>query len=148
MKLRTETIKLLGDARARKCASNGAFSLVEITVAMGLAAYCLLAMLGVFAVGLNSSRDSSTETTLSQIALHASSSYRPTDLTEFNYSEQGSCLGTSATAVEKYYTATVTENSSTAVPNASANLRLLTVAITSVHNPKDTHYVQASAYIQ
>jgi len=123
------------------------FSLVEVTIALGLVSYSLLAMLGIFAMGLSSSRDSSMETALSQIALHASSCYNPASASQLTYSQAGGFLAAGAAASEKYFTATVISNTNTVVPATSADLRLLTVAITSEHTPGITNYVQTSAYI-
>lgn len=51
--------------RARRTAG---FSLVEVTLALGIVAFCLVSLLGLFAVGLESSRHSGRDTALSEVA--------------------------------------------------------------------------------
>ncbi len=46
---------------------TNAFSLVEITLALGVAAFCLLAVLGLLAAGLQTQRASVQQTTASQV---------------------------------------------------------------------------------
>lgn len=45
-----------------------AFSLVEVILAIGIVSFCLLALLGAFASGLESSRESEKDTFLSEMA--------------------------------------------------------------------------------
>lgn len=42
-----------------QCAFARGFSLIEVVIAIGLVAFCLMALLGLFSVGLGQSRDSS-----------------------------------------------------------------------------------------
>lgn len=57
-----------------------AFSLIEVTLALGIAAFALVALLGLFSVGLSSNRSSANQTAIAQIAsqmLEESSSLNP-----------------------------------------------------------------------
>ena len=47
--------------------AQAAFSLVEVTMAMGLMAFCLVAMLGMLPVGLKQERDSNDQLTAMQV---------------------------------------------------------------------------------
>jgi type II secretory pathway pseudopilin PulG len=53
-----------------------AFSLVEITLALGVAAFCLLAVLGLFAAGFQTQQASIQQTTANQILSQVASSLR------------------------------------------------------------------------
>lgn len=50
-----------------------AFSLVEVTLAIGLTAFCLTSLVGLFGVGLQASRQSTDDTTLSAAAVRLAS---------------------------------------------------------------------------
>jgi type II secretory pathway pseudopilin PulG len=56
--------------------STAAFSLVEITLALGVAAFSLLAVLGLFAAGFKTQQASIQQTTASQILSQVASSLR------------------------------------------------------------------------
>jgi len=43
---------------------NQAFSLVEVTIAIGIVGFCLIALLGLYSTGLTSNRQASTDTIL------------------------------------------------------------------------------------
>lgn len=128
-----------------------AFSLVEVTIALGLVSYSLLAMMGLFVVGLNSSRESSVETALSQIALHVASCYSGTNLpaanTELSYSYDG--LLVSGSSAEKHFTVRVIDTPSDAsiITDTSANLHLITLSITRASAPGITNIVQTSSFV-
>lgn len=65
-----------------------AFSLVEVTIALGIVSFALLALLGLFVVGLSSSKESAMDTAVAQIALHAATIYDGVD-TNLAYSYEG-----------------------------------------------------------
>lgn len=119
-----------------------AFSLVEVTIALGLVSYALLALMGLFTVGLTSSRDSSVETALSQIALHAASKYSSSTNVSYNYSG----IPSQGTA-DDYFAVTVAPNMNAVIPNTSSNLRMLTVSITTPNNPGITNVIQTAVFI-
>lgn len=125
-----------------------AFSLVEVTLALGLVAYSLVALLGLFAVGLSSSRSSSVETALSQIVMHISSTYdgslAPRNA-EYTY-DGVPCTGSNG---QKFFDVTVLAKAcdSSTIANTSTNLHLLTLSISSPENPGMTNVVQTSAFV-
>ena len=76
--------------------SSSGFSLVEITLALGIVAFVLIAVLGLFGVGLDSSRRSASDTVISQVVNQVLSDTRTSDLPapgdaplEFYYNEKG-----------------------------------------------------------
>lgn len=50
------------------CGHRGAFSLVEVTFAVGIAAFVLVALLGLMMVGIDASRRASEDTTVAALA--------------------------------------------------------------------------------
>ena len=125
---------------------NG-FSLIEVTIALGLVAYALLALLGLFAVGLSSSRESTTVTALSQIALHVSSSYSGTISGQsLDYSYEGLAITGSNSSLQKHFVVTLSTVPNT-ISNTSTNLHLLKISITSPQNPAVTNVIQTSAFV-
>lgn len=50
-----------------KTRSTSAFSLVELTLALGIAAFCLIAVFGLVPVGVQTNRDATSETTATNI---------------------------------------------------------------------------------
>jgi uncharacterized protein (TIGR02598 family) len=121
-------------------ASAGGFSLIEVTIALGLVSYALLGLLGLFTVGLTSSRDSSMETALSQIVLHASSSY--TGATNRYYSYEG----VSTDQSNSMFSVQVSPVTNT-ISNTSTNLHLISISITSTNNPTLTNVIQSAAFV-
>lgn len=119
------------------------FSLVEVTIALGLVSYALLGLLGLLTVGLTSSRDSSVETALAQIALHASSSYQsaagPYTL---YYTYEGAATNQSAA----YFVAEVSRMSNATIPNTGTNLHLISITVTRPASPGMTNTIQTSAF--
>jgi type II secretory pathway pseudopilin PulG len=52
---------------ARRCVS-GAFTLVEVVLALGIASFCLVALIGLFSVGIRTERESSERLDAAHIA--------------------------------------------------------------------------------
>lgn len=52
-----------------------AFSLIEVTIALGIAAFCLLTVFGLLPIGLNSSQNAAEQTVVSGIATAISSDF-------------------------------------------------------------------------
>jgi uncharacterized protein (TIGR02598 family) len=84
--------------RNLRSASSG-FSLVEITLALGIVAFVLIAVLGLFGVGLDSNRRSVSDTVIPQIVNQVLSETRTPDLPApgdaplaFFYNEKGSAV--------------------------------------------------------
>jgi uncharacterized protein (TIGR02598 family) len=57
---------------------TAAFSLVEVTLALGVAAFCLLAVLGLLPVGVQTNRNASSQTIASNIIATVVSDLRTT----------------------------------------------------------------------
>ena len=51
----------------RSINSQGAFSLVEVTLALGIAAFCLIAVFGLVPVGVQTNRNATSQTTATNI---------------------------------------------------------------------------------
>lgn len=135
-------------APPRQPASDRAFTLVEVTLALGLVSFSLLSLLGLFVVGLTSSRDSSLETALSRIAVHVSSTYNPLlPNDEREYSIEGGA--SNAVNFQKYFTVSVssTNSDSNKIPNTSSNLKLITISIRSENSPGVTNVIQTAAFV-
>lgn len=94
--------------KQQHCAGRKAagFSLIEVTIAIGIAAYTLLALLGLYAVGLNASRDSAIEIRLAEIAQDATARIRAGDTSgpPWHYSQEGARL---SAAQDAYFDVTV-----------------------------------------
>jgi len=138
----------------RNFRSVRAFSLVEVTIALGLVSYTLLGLLGLFIVGLNSNRESTMETALAQIALHVSSSYNGAlnadgkVVYQRAYTYEGSHL-LDINDASKYFTVDVEgqPSSDVLIPDTTGNLHLITVSIASVTTPDSKKVIQTSAYV-
>jgi type II secretory pathway pseudopilin PulG len=60
---------------------SSAFSLVEVTLALGVAAFCLLAVFGLLPIGLNSDRNSTQQTAAASLARAIAADLRVTPKT-------------------------------------------------------------------
>ncbi len=115
------------------------FSLVEVTLALGLVSFVLVALLGLFASGLNSNRASSVDTAVGQIVRDVVATYDASVMTdgrvsyENAYSYEGKRLA-SSNAPEKHFSVTVEGKpaSEAGVPDSSSHCHLLTIEIIGV----------------
>lgn len=120
---------------------------MEVTIALGLLSYALLALLGLFTVGLSSSRESSMDTALSQIARHVASSYSGTaPAGNLDYTYEGIAVSGTASGLQKYFSVKV-ESTPSSITNTTANLHLIRILVTSEANPKQTNIIQTSAFV-
>jgi uncharacterized protein (TIGR02598 family) len=95
--------------------SNGGFSLVEVVLSLGVLVFCLVALLGLMPMGIQSFRSAMSMTVEAQIAQSLSSDLQLTDFSNleeatYYFDDQGLWLN-GATAAEESrirYTATVT----------------------------------------
>lgn len=90
----------------------GAFSLVEVTLAMGLVSVAVIATFGLISIGLNSARDSTDDTVTSLIFQDLGARLQgqpmvPKVLTPYYYSKEGVAVKTAAQK-DAYYQATIT----------------------------------------
>ncbi|MDR0534466.1 MAG: Verru_Chthon cassette protein B [Verrucomicrobiales bacterium] len=98
----------------RKNKSNG-FSLVEVVLALGILVFCLVALLGLLPMGIQSFRSAMSMTVESQIAQSLSSDLQLTDFSNlragtYYFDDQGMLLSDAPNAADArvIYTATVT----------------------------------------
>lgn len=144
---------MIASIRRSKLVRRKGFSLVEVALAMGLVAYVLVALLGLFAVGMNSSRASVVDTAVARIARSVVVNYDASAMTnnqvvyERAYSYDGELL-TSANDPNKHFSVTITgvPSSATDVPESSDRWHLIMIEITGVDRRKTT--LQASALLK
>lgn len=129
--------------RNRDCAR--AFSLVEVTIALGIVSFALLALLGLFVVGLSSSKESAMDTAVAQIALHAATIYDGVD-TNLAYSYEGIPKNAGGANFQPYFAVSVAGTPG-GITNTPTNFHLIEIAIFSTNNPSLTNVIQTSKYI-
>jgi uncharacterized protein (TIGR02598 family) len=82
----------------RFCNSRtGAFSLVEVTLALGVAAFCLIAVFGLLPVGVQTNRNAASQTAGTNIIAAVVADLRTTPTTNPISSQFGITFGTDAT---------------------------------------------------
>src|SRR5438093_4759057 len=72
----------------------GAFSLVEVTLAIGVAAFCLIAVFGLVPVGVQTNRNATSQTTATNIVAGVVSDLRATPKANATSSQFGITFGT------------------------------------------------------
>lgn len=123
------------------------FSLIEVTLAMGIAAFSLVAMLSLFSIGLDSSRKSASDTVIprivSQILSESSGASAPAvdETRTFYFTEGGERTGGNSPYVYACELRAVAPDPN-ALPDVSDHLVLLNLQITS--STEDLH-LQATA---
>jgi type II secretory pathway pseudopilin PulG len=68
---------------------TSAFSLVELTLAIGIAAFCLIAVMGVIPVGVQTNRNATSQTTATNIMAAVITDLRSTSKTKFGSARFG-----------------------------------------------------------
>jgi uncharacterized protein (TIGR02598 family) len=76
---------------------NAAFSLVEVTLALGVAAFCLIAVFGLMPVGLQTNRNATSQTAATNIIAAVVADLRATPIANSTSSQFGITFGTNAT---------------------------------------------------
>jgi len=76
---------------------TSAFSLVEVTLALGVAAFCLIAVFGLLPVGVQTNRNATSQTAGTNIIAAVAADLRATPTTSTTSSEFGITFGTNAT---------------------------------------------------
>jgi len=142
----------------KRNASIAAFSLVEVTLALGVVVFCLVTILGLLAVGINSTHSSTVQTSAANIltavasdleaAPNVTPSYTPASAKgTINTGGHGVSLVTplygiqlpvNGVAATKPYTLYIGENGQTTASAASA-LYQLNVWITAYNNSAPVH---------
>jgi uncharacterized protein (TIGR02598 family) len=91
--------------RCSHCAA--AFSLVEVTLALGIAAFCLIAVIGLIPVGVQTNRNATSQTAATNIMAAMVTDLRSTSKTKTTSSQFGITYGTSGTQT-RYFDASGT----------------------------------------
>lgn len=82
----------------RLCTSKGAaFSLIEVTLAMGVAAFCLIAVFGLMPVGVQTNRNATSQTAATSIIASVVADLRATPIANSTSSQFGIRFGNNAT---------------------------------------------------
>jgi len=76
---------------------TSAFSLIELTVTIGIAAFCLIAVLGLMPVGMRTNRNATSQTAATNIIAAVISDLRATPKANNNSSQFAITFGTPAT---------------------------------------------------
>lgn len=120
----------------RRTLLKAGFSLVEITLSLGLVSFVLVALLGLFGVGLTSSRDSAKETALAQIANQVLARAYGSDLPKPDEAPKSFYFSSNAaesSKAEALYTAELTSrypDPQTEITDVSDRLLFLSIKIT------------------
>ena len=77
--------------------STFAFSLVEVTLAIGVAAFCLIAVFGLVPVGVQTNRNATSQTAATNIAAAVAADLRATPTTSTTSSQFAITFGTART---------------------------------------------------
>ena len=125
--------------------SSPGFSLVEVTLAMGLVSFSLVGLMGMLPVGLSNFREAMEIQTQARIAQQIAAEFQLMPFSEVSggsyqngfprhYDEEG----TSVTATEAIYTVTAEAPAAMELPGSAANadMRLLTFGIRKKTSPK------------
>jgi uncharacterized protein (TIGR02598 family) len=76
---------------------SAAFSLIEVTLALGVAAFCLIAVLGLMPVGVQTNRNATSQTAATSIIASVVSDLRATPIANSTSSQFRITFGTPAT---------------------------------------------------
>ena len=76
---------------------NAAFSLIEVTLALGVAAFCLIAVFGLMPVGVQTNRNATSQTAATNIIAAVVADLRATPTANSTSSQFGIRFGTNAT---------------------------------------------------
>jgi uncharacterized protein (TIGR02598 family) len=101
----------------RKLSAAAAFSLVEVTLALGIAAFCLIAVIGVIPVGVQTNRNATSQTAATNVMAAVIADLRATPTATNTSSQFGISFGTSGTQT-RYF-----DGSGTASTSLTANSR-------------------------
>lgn len=81
----------------RSIVSAAAFSLVELTLAIGIAAFCLIAVFGLMPVGVQTNRNATSQTAATNIMTAVVTDLRATPTTTTTSAQFGITFGTTGT---------------------------------------------------
>jgi len=101
----------------RKLSVAAAFSLVEVTLALGIAAFCLIAVIGIIPVGVQTNRNATSQTAATNVMAAVIADLRATPTTTNTSLQFAISFGTSGTQT-RYF-----DGSGTASPILTNNSR-------------------------
>ena len=101
----------------RKLSVAAAFSLVEVTLALGIAAFCLIAVIGIIPVGVQTNRNATSQTAATNVMAAVIADLRATPTTTNTSLQFAISFGTSGTQT-RYF-----DGSGTASTSMTANSR-------------------------
>jgi uncharacterized protein (TIGR02598 family) len=101
----------------RKLSVAAAFSLVEVTLALGIAAFCLIAVIGIIPVGVQTNRNATSQTAATNVMAAVIADLRATPTTTNTSPQFAISFGTSGTQT-RYF-----DGSGTASTSLTANSR-------------------------
>jgi uncharacterized protein (TIGR02598 family) len=135
---------------------KSAFSMIEVTIAIGIVGFALLAVLGNINTDSNIQRQAINATIQAQIMQNVMGALRQSDWSKISNTTSSGWSGTNlyfdsrgvvtdqAAAV---YTATPTVSASVSLPGASANTNMARVSVQILKNGSTTESVTVSAII-
>jgi uncharacterized protein (TIGR02598 family) len=123
-----------------KAARAGAFTLVEVTLALGIAACSFVSILALVPIGLDHFRGALATSTRAQIVQRVVSAAQQTDATELlaagtvlkHFDDEGFELPGPAGAI---YTVSMTATSPTVLPGSAPSANILTLTVRVADNP-------------
>lgn len=127
---------------------NKAFSLVEVTIAMGLVSFVMVALLGLFSVGITTSREAGVETVIAQIVMQAQSQYDgETGTKTLMYNYEGELLPTEEE--NGFFEVKMESKASTpeTIEYTSSNLHLLRFQISSPRDSTVEKVVHSTVFV-
>ena len=135
---------------------KSAFSLIEVTIAIGIVGFALLAVMGAISTGSNIQRQAINATIQAQIMQNVMGALRQSDWSKISNTTSSGWSGTNlyfdsrgvvtdqAAAV---YTATPTVSASVSLPGATANTNMARVSVQILKNGSTNDSVTVSAII-
>jgi uncharacterized protein (TIGR02598 family) len=121
-----------------------AFSLIEVAMAIGLLAFCMISILGLLPVTLNTSRqsiDKNAETRMLQTVRANLLQYPTSTLPQeslFYFDADGSMLPTDSPPANAFYSVTAATLPSTSLPDSQTSAKLRTARISILHIPRNS----------
>jgi len=127
-----------GCRRITRCRAMQAFTLVEVTLALGIISFAFTVMLGMIPVGLKTARKAMEASTGSQIVQRIVAQVKQTDfqnLVQMNYTFDDQANEATGNNAPKIYDARVTISKDVTLPGCSKNTNLARVTIEIANNP-------------
>lgn len=113
---------------------NSGFSLIEVTLAVAIVSFCLIAILGLFPVGLNALRDSQEKAVMARIyqSMPEELSDKSPGELKYSFDSEGFPVKPGTAGMGPFYQV-IAAGSVTAVPESGVNPNLMLWRISIVH---------------